>query len=114
MNELKYEISVGEPWDFEGPDGPNIIKGKIIDIVSRHCAIFKADKLIEFEGYKNMIIVLFARYDNEDLTMLEKGERKVINGGLLLTNYDTNAHNEEELMQHSKFFIIGSIKKVFP
>ena len=26
---MPVEISVGEPWDFEGPDGPNALKGVI-------------------------------------------------------------------------------------
>lgn len=26
------EISVGEPWDFEGPDGPNALRGRIVEV----------------------------------------------------------------------------------
>lgn len=28
------EISVGEPWDFEGPDGPNALRGRIVGVIS--------------------------------------------------------------------------------
>lgn len=27
------EISVGEPWDFEGPDGPNALRGRIVEVL---------------------------------------------------------------------------------
>lgn len=27
------EISVGEPWDFEGPDGPNTLRGRIVEVL---------------------------------------------------------------------------------
>ena len=27
------EISVGEPWDFEGPDGPNALRGRIVEVI---------------------------------------------------------------------------------
>jgi hypothetical protein len=29
----RVEISVGEPWDFEGPDGPNALRGRIVDVL---------------------------------------------------------------------------------
>ena len=32
MKEEKYFISVGEPWDFESPDGQNIIRGNITSV----------------------------------------------------------------------------------
>ena len=28
------EISVGEPWDFEGPYGPNALRGRIVESLS--------------------------------------------------------------------------------
>lgn len=27
------EISVGEPWDFEGSDGPNALRGRIVEVL---------------------------------------------------------------------------------
>jgi hypothetical protein len=27
------EISVGEPWDFEGPDGPNTLRARIVEVL---------------------------------------------------------------------------------
>ena len=27
------EISIGEPWDFEGPDGPNALRGRIVEVL---------------------------------------------------------------------------------
>ncbi len=34
MENKSYYISVGEPWDFVGPDGKNIIKGEILKKIS--------------------------------------------------------------------------------
>jgi len=29
----RVEISVGEPWDFESPDGPNALRGHIVEVL---------------------------------------------------------------------------------
>jgi hypothetical protein len=31
--EWTHKISVGEPWNYEGPDGKNLIIGKIIKVL---------------------------------------------------------------------------------
>lgn len=44
----RVRISVGEPWDFEGPEGPNAIRGHIAEVIpgrpdDRHSQQLKVD-----------------------------------------------------------------------
>lgn len=107
----KYFISVGEPWDFESPDGQNIIKGFILKIISTTCLIFKASYLLNIEGVKGDILVLTPRDLGGNFNELKNDVNYLtVNGGVLLMEYNLSI-NEEIAKDNSKFIIIGSIRK---
>ena len=88
MSLTKYFISVNEPWDFESPDGQNIIKGSILKISSTTCLIFKANYSLNFNGCQGDTLILFPRNkENNFLHLTDNKEYVVINGFLLLKDY---------------------------
>ncbi|TKC60287.1 hypothetical protein FBD94_15390 [Pedobacter hiemivivus] len=110
MEQEKYFISVGEPWDFNSVDGENIINGIIIKILSATCIIFKANYLLDFEGVSGDIFVLYPRYAEKNFIELKNGVESVaINGNLLIGDFDEN-ENEEILREKSKFVLAGTIR----
>ena len=111
MNEKKYFISVGEPWDFNSPDGQNIINGVIIKILSASCLIFKANYVLDFNGHLGDLFILYPRHSENDFADLKNETNYVtINGNLLIGGFDENM-SEKELKEKSDFVLIGSIRK---
>lgn len=110
IQEEKYFISVGEPWDFESPDGQNIIKGNILSIKSNQCVVFKAYHYLKFGNIDGDILVLTPRHQGNNFSDLTN-ELIVVNGSILLKKYD-DALSEKELNENAKFVMIGSIRKV--
>jgi len=110
MQSKKYFLSVGEPWDFDSPDGQNIINGIIIKIVSANCIIFKANYILHFNGVSGNFFVLCPRHSENDFDDLKNGKDYVtINGNVLPEEYNENM-SEDYLKENSKFVIIGSIR----
>ena len=109
MKEEKYFISVSEPWDFESPDGHNVIRGNIINIKSNKCIVFKSNYYLQFVDIKSNTLILFPRHEGYDFSNFEN-EIIAFNGKALLIDYNEQL-NEDELLQHTKFVIIGSIRK---
>lgn len=109
MKHEKYFISVGEPWDFESEDGQNIIRGSIVSIKSNQCLVFKTNHNLQFGELKGGILILSPRHKDNDFSDLQN-ELVVVNGGLLLNEYNTELC-EKELLENAKFEIIGSIRK---
>lgn len=108
--EKKYFISVGEPWDFESPDGQNIINGIIIKILSVTCLVFKANYVLAINGISSNLFVLYPRHAESDFDDLKNGVDYVtINGSILPREYNENM-DEDFLKENSKFVIIGSIR----
>ncbi|MFT3751289.1 MAG: hypothetical protein QM768_23460 [Agriterribacter sp.] len=108
--EKKYFISVGEPWDFDSPDGQNIINGIIIKILSATCLIFKANYILDFNGISSNLFVLYPRHAESDFDDLKNGiDYVTVNGNILPMEYNENM-NEDSLKENSKFVIIGSIR----
>jgi len=111
MSKNNYYISVGEPWDFNSPDGENIIRGIILKIISATCLVFRTNYHLDFEGVKGDKLILSPRHVENNFYELDKGSSLItVNGGLLFKDYDDNL-SEEELRNNSKFAIIGSIQK---
>lgn len=108
--EKKYFISVGEPWDFNSPDGQNIINGIIIKVLSATCLIFKANYILDFNGIASNLFVLYPRHAESDFDDLKNGiDYVTINGNILPMEYNESM-NEDFLKENSKFVIIGSIR----
>lgn len=101
----KYKILIAEPWDFESPDGLNLIKGSIIKTLSQTTAIFKSDHILSFKGYTGAFFVLKNRFSNQSLMYPEDVS---VNGALLLNN-EYESQTEEELIKNSIFVFIGRI-----
>ena len=111
MEYKKYSISVGEPWDFNGPDGQNIIKGVVLKILSATCLIFKANNILNLKGVSGIFFVLYPRHAESNFDDLKNGADFVtVNGNILLEEYNETM-NEDYLKEKSKFVIIGSIRK---
>lgn len=109
MEEKKYYISVGEPWDFEGPDGKNRINGHILKIVDNDCVLFKANHTLNFGNIQGDILVLLSRHTGYHFDTLKTSGFWTFGGGLLLTK-DYENMNRKELEKNSKYVIIGSIR----
>lgn len=106
---MNYFISVGEPWEFESHDGQNIIKGSILSVKSNQCLVFKSNHCLKFGEFEGDILILTPRHNGNDFSNL-KSELVVVNGSLLLNEYNTKL-SDKELKENAKFEIIGSISK---
>ncbi len=104
-------ISVGEPWNFTGPDGDNLVIGKLIKIVTPDCAIFQSNHQIEVDGIKGNIFFLFTRHSNYDIyTSFQEINSWTCNIGLYTGN-DASYLNmsREQLEKNSKYVLIGGL-----
>ena len=98
-----------KPWNFRGPDGSNLILGKVIKEISNTCIVFEADREIEFKENKGRKLLLSTRYEGETLKV-EGGYGGVITGGFLQTD-DFNK-SCGSLEAESIYVLIGSIEKL--
>ena len=104
-----YSISVGEPWDFKGIDGPNIIYGTVVEKLNDQCLIFQSNHYLQFGNINGKLLMLSPRYHDSDFSSLANS-LIVINGSILLKDYSKD-WTEEDFQNNSKFVIIGSINK---
>ncbi len=102
-----YYLSIGEPWNFEGPDGQNIIRGSIVKIIGPRCLIYKANHITKFDKGSGSFLALFPRYVGTSFDDLKKGMDITINGILIEGYHDTM---DEKELEKEKFVIIGSIR----
>lgn len=102
-----YTITIAEPWDFESPDGKNIIQGIILSIVNSYLIVFKANYLLNFDGISGEILILSPRFKGESFENISTKEVDV-NGGLFLDDYNKN-YEESKLKENSKFVLIGTL-----
>ena len=105
-----YSVSVGEPWDFTSPDGPNIIKGSIVNTVDSHCIVFKTLYELEFGGKKGDTFILSPRYGCCCFEDLEKKGEVIVNISLLFST-KIDGKSPKELWNDSVFVMVGGIKK---
>jgi len=109
MKKEKYSILVSEPWDFESPDGQNIVRGNILSVKSNQCLVFKANHYLKFDSIESNILILSPRHYGIDFSNLND-KRLTFNGSLLFKDYDESL-SEKELQENTRFVIIGSIRK---
>ncbi len=113
----KCSILIAEPWDFDSPDGENIIKGKIIKIISIESLIFKSNYKLSFKNHTGDLFVLHPRFKDCDFSKFSndiiKNGLAGVNGGIIieedididkLSEYDKNA-----LDNISIFAFVGNI-----
>ncbi|TGM52875.1 hypothetical protein [Leptospira adleri] len=110
MKNKEYCISVDEPWDFVGPDGKNVIKGQIIEVIDSDCIVFKSNHILNFNKLEGNIFVLISRHQGYNFYNINTNGFWTFGGGLLLTNEYKNM-SREELEKNSKYVIIGSFDK---
>ncbi len=108
MKKEKYKITVSEPWNYDGPDGPNIIYGTILRQVDRYSLIFKSDNELKFDGNKGKYLILECR-STDDLLQENLNYYATINGALILNSPNTPF---DSLKNNSKFVLIGRIEKL--
>lgn len=102
-----YTITIAEPWDFESPDGKNIIRGIILSIVNSYLIIFKANYLLNFDGISGDILILSPRFKERGFESIATKEVDV-NGGLFLDDY-SKGFEEKKLKKNCKFVLIGTL-----
>lgn len=106
----KYKLSVGEPWDFVGPDGENLIIGEVVQFRSPFLVIFKSNSILSIDGIVGRILLLDSRHKRPILKN-EAGYLGVVNGWITAIE-DYLDKEEEFLIEHSKFVIICTISKL--
>ncbi len=109
MKAEMYKITVSEPWDYEGVNGPNVIHGFILKALSTDCLIFESDSNLEFNGDKGKWLLLKSRFENMPLRTNDD-YYGVVNGGLIFTDDLTVSPNVLE--SKSKFVLIGRLEKL--
>lgn len=75
-----YEISVGEPWDFEGPDGPNRVVVESVRVVSGpneanwqpSYLLLRVERPFTYRGETVCFLVACPRYEGMTLESLER------------------------------------------
>lgn len=115
--EEKCSILIADPWDFDSPDGANIMKGKIIKIISVESIIFKSDYKLSFKNHTGNLFVLHPRSKDCDFSELSSNVIKSglvsINGGLIMEeNVDISelsGYDKSALDNLSIFVFIGNI-----
>ena len=109
---MDLTISIGEPWDFKGPDGRNKMKGKVIFEVNNRAVIFKSTKKQKFIEGKGNLFLCLARYVGDDLVCFNNKKEKFYSGtfgaGLLKDDADYKNKTKEQLEKESKYVFIGS------
>jgi hypothetical protein len=105
------EISVGEPWDFESPDGQNALRGRITGVAATEAV---EDQGVALEvtpfpakgGTTVDRLVARARYEDEKgiIERLASGEDAEVN-----LDYGEQAP-EGTLPEGSSPFLIGSVR----
>lgn len=104
-----YKITVSEPWDYDGPNGPNVIYGFILKALSSNCLIFESNSDLEFNGYKGKRLLLKSRYEKEQLKTNDY-YFGTVGGALILT--DDLTLPSDILESKSKYVLIGSLEKL--
>ena len=104
----KYKLIISEPWDFIGPDGNNVILGKITKEITPYCAIFESTSPIELDNIKSSRFVLFTRYQGDQIEDARRKGVSYVNIGILLS--EGIEFSPMNLEKNSKFAFIGSIE----
>lgn len=115
IEQKKYFISIGEPWDFEGPDGQNKIIGIVIKEISENALIFKSDKIQTFKEGTGNIFLLLSRYNDEVLIKKNsKGNNEYIGtvGGSLINAKDYLNKERKALEKEGTYVFIGGINVI--
>lgn len=109
INMVKYKLTVDEPWDFNH-NGSNILYGIVVKQLSPTFLLFKSDSFLDFNGQKSCVLILKPRYEKEYFNLETNGE--VIVGGALCLENEYEEKNEEYLISHSQYMLIGRIEKI--
>ncbi len=103
----KFSVSVGEPWDFSGPDGDNLIVGNEIIDVSRPDNLFLiiGIKPTNFDRHTYDALGLSAR-DGKEVSddALKLGNEIAVNG-------EFGSINDGEFEGSGQLQIVGSCKR---
>ena len=106
---VKYKLTVDEPWDFNH-NGSNILYGIVVKQLSPTFLLFKSDSFLDFNGQKSCVLILKPRYEKEYFNLETNGD--VIVGGALCLENEYEEKNEEYLISHSQYMLIGRIEKI--
>lgn len=106
---VKYKLIVDEPWDFNH-NGSNILHGIVVKQLSPTFLLFKSDSFLNFNGQKNCILILKPRYEKVYFDL--ETDDDVIVGGALYLEHEYEEKDEEYLISHSQYILIGRIEKI--
>lgn len=107
---IKYKITVSEPWDFSSSMGENVIIGRIVRKVTNRSLIFKSDTELLFGEYKGDLFLLRARY--YDALIKEDGfYHGTVNGGMVISEIGLfEGADEVSIEACCKFVLIGHLE----
>lgn len=113
MNAIKYKLIVDEPWEFplESNNVSNVCHGIVVKQLSTRFLLFKSDKLLRFEGKESRILILKPRYEKEIFDL--ESEDDITVGGALYFGNEYEGKDERYLISHSKYLLIGRLKKEY-
>lgn len=106
---IKYKLIVDEPWNFNH-NGSNILHGIVVKQLSPTFLLFKSDFFLDFNGQKSCILILKPRYEKECFDLETDGS--VMVGGALYLENQYEEKDEEYLISHSQYMLIGRIEKI--
>lgn len=106
---VRCSVSVGEPWDFEGPDGQNIIHGSIVKFLNDRCALFKADHMQHFRAVSGDTLLLLVRHYGYDFSELRPGVSYISVNGCMLMDEREEETDVDALIAGSTFVLIGGV-----
>jgi hypothetical protein len=74
---MRYRFSVGEPWNFSGPQGDNSISGAVLRKFDAENLLFECDEEVSLKGTSGRYWLLTTRYvgqsfDDEPYVSLPK------------------------------------------
>jgi hypothetical protein len=115
-----YEISVGEPWDFDGPDGPNKIIAVGEGIVSgpnqlnwgKEYFLLKVRTPFKMDGELVSLLIASPRYEGDSLNkLISEG----CTAGIARVREGHNIESGNKIEPDQvKYCIIGTVKLVEP
>lgn len=101
------KLSISEPWDFEAPQGGNVLEGRILKRLNSKMLIFEATKETCFKGLTSRYWLLSARYEKQ--TFESEPYQGTVNGAMLPT-LPADDDNLTAIQKSSVFAIIGSLQ----
>lgn len=101
---MRYRFSVGEPWNFSGPQGDNSISGAVLRKFDAENLLFECDEEVSLKGTSGRYWLLTTRYVGQSFD--DEPYTGSVNGALL-ADPPLESENIREIMERTVFAAIG-------